>query len=491
MKKIFQLIFWLILSPMLFSQNVSINGTGAAPNASAMLDISATNKGLLIPRVALTAANSNLPVGATITTSLMVYNTATNGAGVNAVSPGYYYWNGTRWVSMSGDDWRLTGNAGTNPTTNFLGTTDAQDLVFRTNNTEIVRILSAGNVGVGTPGPLADTRLDVLGNGTFTTAIAGVATSVGVFGGANAATGFGVYANNNNANGTGLISVGNNYTGNYMVSGSGEAATGYHGVYATGANALGTGVIAVGNNNPGIFTFPNGGGGAFTGDLNGVAGYAENTSNGAYGVYGQYDGGMADGRGVYGWSYPVAGWGFGVYGYGGFYGVFSNGDFGATGAKTFIIDHPADPENKMIKHFSIESNEVLNVYRGNVVLDANGEAEIQLPDYFHLINTNFSYNLTPIGAPAQMYVLEEINEEGKFKIAGGSNGQKISWYVYAERNDPYMQQNPEKKQVVIEKEGERKGKYFMPELYNQPDSKGYDSKKGYKTVNEKAIKTSK
>jgi hypothetical protein len=54
-----------------------------------------------------------------------------------------------------------------------------------------------------------------------------------------------------------------------------------------------------------------------------------------------------------------------------------------------------------------------------------------------------------------------------------------------------MQQNPEKKQVVIEKEGERKGKYFMPELYNQPDSKGYDSKKGYKTVNEKAIKTSK
>lgn len=36
--------------------------------------------------------------------------------------------------------WALTGNAATNPTTNFLGTTDAQDLVFRTGNTERLRI---------------------------------------------------------------------------------------------------------------------------------------------------------------------------------------------------------------------------------------------------------------------------------------------------------------------------------------------------------------
>jgi hypothetical protein len=51
--------------------------------------------------------------------------------------------------------WLLTGNAGTNPATNFLGTTDNQDLVFRTNNTEKVRVLSNGNVGIGTASPNA------------------------------------------------------------------------------------------------------------------------------------------------------------------------------------------------------------------------------------------------------------------------------------------------------------------------------------------------
>ncbi len=50
--------------------------------------------------------------------------------------------------------WSLTGNAGTNPTTNFIGTTDAQDWVMRTNNLERARIMSNGNVGVGTSSPL-------------------------------------------------------------------------------------------------------------------------------------------------------------------------------------------------------------------------------------------------------------------------------------------------------------------------------------------------
>ena len=79
------------------AQNVSINTTGAAPNASAGLDIDFTNKGLLIPRVALTITTSNAPIGAGIATSLMVYNTAT----VNDVIPGYYYWDGTKWVRLS------------------------------------------------------------------------------------------------------------------------------------------------------------------------------------------------------------------------------------------------------------------------------------------------------------------------------------------------------------------------------------------------------
>lgn len=52
----------------------------------------------------------------------------------------------TAWseVSSSSTGWSLTGNAGTVAGTNFLGTTDAVDLVFKTNNTEYLRITSAG-----------------------------------------------------------------------------------------------------------------------------------------------------------------------------------------------------------------------------------------------------------------------------------------------------------------------------------------------------------
>jgi hypothetical protein len=56
--------------------------------------------------------------------------------------------------------WRLTGNAGTNPTSDFLGTTDVQPLVFRTNGTEWMRLDSSGHLGLGTT-PLANTALTI------------------------------------------------------------------------------------------------------------------------------------------------------------------------------------------------------------------------------------------------------------------------------------------------------------------------------------------
>ncbi|CAG0983592.1 MAG: hypothetical protein HND27_03405 [Bacteroidetes bacterium] len=50
--------------------------------------------------------------------------------------------------------WSIVGNAGINPVSHFLGTTDAQPIIFRTSNTERMRILSTGNVGIGTINPL-------------------------------------------------------------------------------------------------------------------------------------------------------------------------------------------------------------------------------------------------------------------------------------------------------------------------------------------------
>jgi hypothetical protein len=56
--------------------------------------------------------------------------------------------------SSSASSWNINGNTGTNPTTNFIGTTDAQDVIFKTNNTEKLRITSGGNFGIGTSSPL-------------------------------------------------------------------------------------------------------------------------------------------------------------------------------------------------------------------------------------------------------------------------------------------------------------------------------------------------
>lgn len=65
------------------------------------------------------------------------------------------------------DVWKLSGNAGTTPGTEFLGTTDAQPLVVKTNGTEAMRIDAAGNVGVGTAGPGAKLEASSLGSGAI------------------------------------------------------------------------------------------------------------------------------------------------------------------------------------------------------------------------------------------------------------------------------------------------------------------------------------
>ena len=126
-----------------------------------------------------------------------------------------------------------------------------------------------------------------------------------------------------------------------------------------------------------------------------------------------------------------------------------------------------DPQNKFLRHFSIESDEVLNVYRGNISFDQNGEALVTLPDYFALVNKNYSYQLTPVGAFMQLYVKEKINDQNQFVIAGGLPGKEVSWAVYAERNDLYLQKYPQQRTVELEKRVHEKGKYLMPQLYNE------------------------
>lgn len=148
--KLFTLCF-LISICSIQAQNVGINNTASQPDASAMLDVKSSNKGLLIPRVALNATTDNTTIPAAAT-SLLIYNTASSGAGPTAVSPGFYYWNnsGNFWIRLITDGsnlssgWLLGGNAATNPSSHFIGTTDNNSLLFKVNNQK------AGYVGVGT-----------------------------------------------------------------------------------------------------------------------------------------------------------------------------------------------------------------------------------------------------------------------------------------------------------------------------------------------------
>ncbi len=54
--------------------------------------------------------------------------------------------------------------------------------------------------------------------------------------------------------------------------------------------------------------------------------------------------------------------------------------------------------------------DMMNVYNGNAVLDARGEATVRLPDYFGALNRDFRYQLTPIGAHAPVYVAREVKD---------------------------------------------------------------------------------
>ncbi|MES2649115.1 MAG: tail fiber domain-containing protein [Bacteroidota bacterium] len=123
------------------SGQVSINSNGTPPHASAMFDINASNKGLLIPRVALSGTKDNNTITAPAH-SLLIFNTATAGTKFVSVTPGFYYWNNITqtWTALSVADnsmsngWLLNGNTGISASDHFLGTTDNQPLTFRVNN---------------------------------------------------------------------------------------------------------------------------------------------------------------------------------------------------------------------------------------------------------------------------------------------------------------------------------------------------------------------
>lgn len=464
-----------------FAQNNVGFGT-TTPHSSALLDMTATDKGLLIPRVVLVAiTNGTTPINGPAT-GLLVFNES------GALASGFYYWDGTQWVMVG---------AGSGSSCNTL------DEAYDCGGAGSGRLITAdaGSVEIVSTSILKPLLVKNSGANTFVISAEHSNTGVSLSAvSTNAANTYStIQATTNSSSNLASAVLGSSsglaygVTGQIEASGSGSAGvngnnlrtTGGHGVFGMGVN----GVVGQTNYLQGYGVYGMNTGALGAGDGPGVYGigqtgvYGQTENGNFYGVYGENISTSTTANNV-----GVAGWGWvGVFGQddGTGFGVYSDGELGSSGTKSFVIDHPLDPENKMLKHFCAESPEVLNIYRGNVILNENGEAIITLPEYFSEINTNFSYYLTPIGSSApELHVKEEVRGNS-FVIAGGTNNLKVSWVLYAERNDKYIQENPSSKQVEIKKR--QQGTYIRPELFGQPEEKGMFYKEKHKNQNIEVI----
>jgi hypothetical protein len=115
--------------------------------------------------------------------------------------------------------------------------------------------------------------------------------------------------------------------------------------------------------------------------------------------------------------------------------------------KHFVIDHPLDPANRYLAHASVESWEHVNVYSGNVLLDDQGEAAVNLPPWVQALCEDFRYQLTCVGRPAPVYVADEV-ADSQFRIAGGRAGTKVSWQLTGVRKDAWAKAHP----LVVERD---------------------------------------
>jgi len=350
--------------------------------------------------------------------------------------------------------------------------------------TALLTILRSGQVGIGITAPSA--TLDVKGTGKFSGSVAvgaltvgncvqagpaGLLTTTGSPCGSASITGVtaGTDLTGGGTSGTVTLNLdttkvptlaasSNTFAGSITaasVSATSSSGTPMSGNY-TGANASTAGMYGTSPSGVGVF-----GVGAIGVEGNG------STNIGVYGT---------GATGVYGIS---NGHNYGVWGaqgsgsYAGWFGgpVYVSGLLTKAGGG-FKIDHPLDPANKYLVHSFVESPDMKNVYDGVAVLDANGEAWVDLPEYFATLNSDFRYQLTAIRAPAPgLYIAEEISGN-RFKIAGGKPGGKVSWQVTGIRQDAFAKAH--RIQVEEAKPQAERGFYLHPELYGQPKEKGID-----------------
>ncbi|MFZ1452794.1 MAG: hypothetical protein WAT20_08825 [Ferruginibacter sp.] len=145
---LFLLVCLCFITTKTSAQSLAINTDGSTANNSALLDVKSTAKGMLIPRMSRAERNAI----ASPATGLLIFQNGPD-------SIGFHYYDGTKWTWMLSNSnadslaWRTYGNTGTNPANHFLGTTDNVPLILKTNNSEKLRVTTAGELGIGTITP--------------------------------------------------------------------------------------------------------------------------------------------------------------------------------------------------------------------------------------------------------------------------------------------------------------------------------------------------
>lgn len=339
---------------------------------------------------------------------------------------------------------------------------------------------ATAGLGIGVRGQSASTSGRAVAG--YANASGGAAT--GVFGNTNSPGGYGVRGRASDEFGAGL----GDGTG---VRGESRAGRGVEGSTGSGIGVLGvsddagTGVVGQ-SAGTGVY-----GGGMTAG--RGVVGVGatgvrgESGSLSGFGVAGINNvGGSGVSWGVYGQTTTTGGYGvegynpngIGVRGNGGVFAGQFLGNVQVTGtlskaAGSFQIDHPLDPAGKYLYHSFVESPDMKNLYDGVATLDARGEARVELPAWFGALNRDVRYQLTAIGRSAPgLYVADEI-DGGRFRIAGGQPGQRVSWQVTGTRRDAYAEAH--RIPVEVDKPANERGRYLHPELFGQPAALAIDA----------------
>ncbi len=458
-----------ILTAILFcaaigaNAQVAVNTDGSGADASAMLDVKSTTKGMLVPRVTTVQRTTTI---ANPADGLLVYDTDTKGF--------WYYKAGTGWVSVTA--------AGNLVLPYAASQASASTPLFSLNNTSATgnalgiygtSASTTGGSGAASGATAVMGEMLATSGGGFSAGVRGINRSttglgIGVIG-YQAGSGYGTYGES--PSGYGLVGTSSSGYGLYATSSSGTAAylsssSGLALIAGAGAvlinNSLTAGRSTAGSGNNGVNGYSTVGIGVYgnSSASNGAGVLAE----GAYiGVQGTTTGTSTARQAVRGDN------GGSSTGYAGFFS--GNVSIAGTLSKTagsFQIDHPLDPENKYLIHSFVESPDMKNIYDGIVTTGANGETTVTMPDWFQSLNIDFRYQLTCIGTFAQAIVLKEM-EGNKFTIKTNQPNVKVSWQVTGTRNDPYAKDH--RLPVEKMKRDDEKGKYIYPQGYGKgPES---------------------